>query len=158
MQLSLRISLIKGVPDPLLRRLEQHIKGERKKEKPKDQTEISWKRGILEIVAPPASKELKGAGPTHPKSLRNRYYSNVSREKRKKEAKDTLISSILEPESSSREYRKHLTMLNQQIYEMDLLTFAKCQGRIKIPRFYGPYLLYYAYLSPESLTFGLASK
>jgi hypothetical protein len=33
--------------------------GERKKEKPKDQIEISWKPEIIEIDALPASKELK---------------------------------------------------------------------------------------------------
>jgi hypothetical protein len=34
------------------------------------------------------------------------YYSNVSRGKRKKETEDVLIPSILEPEGSSKEYRK----------------------------------------------------
>jgi hypothetical protein len=34
-------------------------RGKRKKEKPKDETEISWKPEIIEIDAPPVSKELK---------------------------------------------------------------------------------------------------
>ena len=35
------------------------------------------------------------------------YYSNVSRGKRKKQDHDGLITSILEPDGSSREYRKN---------------------------------------------------
>ena len=34
-------------------------RGKRKKEKPQDETEISWKPEVIEIEAPPVSKELK---------------------------------------------------------------------------------------------------
>jgi len=34
-------------------------RGKRKKEKPKEETEISWKPEVIEIEAPPVSKELK---------------------------------------------------------------------------------------------------
>jgi hypothetical protein len=54
------------------------------------------------------------------------YYSNVSRGKRKKETEDVLIPSILEPEGSSKEYRKDWVRLIQKIYEVDPLTCPKC--------------------------------
>ena len=63
------------------------------------------------------------------------YYSNVSRGKRKKETEDVLIPSILEPEGSSKEYRKNWARLIQKIYEVDPLTCPKCQGRMKIISF-----------------------
>jgi hypothetical protein len=34
-------------------------RGKRKKEEPKEETEISWKPEVIEIEAPPVSKELK---------------------------------------------------------------------------------------------------
>lgn len=34
-------------------------RGKRKKEKPKEETEVSWKPEVIEIEAPPVSKELK---------------------------------------------------------------------------------------------------
>jgi hypothetical protein len=63
------------------------------------------------------------------------YYSNVSRGKRKREDQDDLIPSILEPEGSSREYRKNWARLIQKIYEVDPLTCPKCQGRMRIIAF-----------------------
>ena len=56
------------------------------------------------------------------------YYSNVARGKRKKAEEDELIPSILEPEGSSREYRKNWARLIQKIYEVDPLTCPKCSG------------------------------
>jgi hypothetical protein len=60
------------------------------------------------------------------------YYSNVSRGRRKKEGQDGLMSSILEPEGSSKEYRKNWARLIQKIYEIDPLTCPKCSGRMKV--------------------------
>lgn len=34
-------------------------RGKRKKEEPKEETEISWKPEVIEIEAPPVSKDLK---------------------------------------------------------------------------------------------------
>ena len=47
------------------------------------------------------------------------FYSNVSRGKRKKQDQDELISSILEPEGSSKEYRKNWARLIQKIYPVE---------------------------------------
>ncbi len=62
------------------------------------------------------------------------YFSNVSRGKRKKNARDGLIPSILEPvedpnfsgDGSSREYRRNWARLIQKIYEVDPLTCRRC--------------------------------
>ncbi len=62
------------------------------------------------------------------------YLSNVSRGKRKKNARDGLIPSILEPvedpnfsgDGSSREYRRNWARLIQKIYEVDPLTCRRC--------------------------------
>jgi hypothetical protein len=63
------------------------------------------------------------------------YYSNVSRGKRKRDDQDDLIPSILEPEGTSREYRKNWARLIQKIYKVDPLTCPKCQGRMRIIAF-----------------------
>jgi hypothetical protein len=63
------------------------------------------------------------------------YYSSVSRGKRKSHDQDDLIPSILEPEGSSREYRKNWARLIQKIYEVDPLTCPRCQGRMRIIAF-----------------------
>ena len=63
------------------------------------------------------------------------YYSNVSRGKRKKQDQHEWIPCILEPEGSSKEYRKNWARLIQKIYEADPLTCPKCQGRMKIIAF-----------------------
>jgi len=63
------------------------------------------------------------------------YYSNVSRGKRKRQNRDEWIPCILEPEGSSKEYRKNWSRLIQKIYEVDPLTCPKCQGRMKIISF-----------------------
>ena len=63
------------------------------------------------------------------------YYSNVSRGKRKKSDQDELIPSTLEPDGSSKEYRKNWARLIQKIYEVDPLTCPKCQGRMRILAF-----------------------
>ena len=60
------------------------------------------------------------------------YYSNVSRGKRKIQDKDDAIPSILEPDGSSREFRKNWARLIQKIYEIDPLTCPKCSGKMKI--------------------------
>ena len=48
---------------------------------------------------------------------------------------DALVPSNLEPERSSKEYRKNWARLIQKIYEVDPLTCPKCQGRMKIISF-----------------------
>jgi len=63
------------------------------------------------------------------------YYSNVSRGKRKKNDHDELIPSILEPDGTSKEYRKNWARLVQKIYEVDPLTCPKCHGRMRIISF-----------------------
>ena len=59
-------------------------------------------------------------------------YSNVARGKRKKKGQDDLIDSILEPDGSSREYKRNWARLIQKIYEVDPLTCSKCQGRMRV--------------------------
>ena len=63
------------------------------------------------------------------------YYSNVSRGERKKQNQDEWIPCILEPEGSSKEYRKNWARLIQKIYEIDPLTCPKCQGPMRIIAF-----------------------
>ena len=63
------------------------------------------------------------------------FYSNVSRGKRKKQDQEEMISSILEPDGSSKENRKNWARLIQKIYEVDPLTCPKCQGRMRILAF-----------------------
>ena len=53
------------------------------------------------------------------------YYSNVSRGKRKKQDLDDIIPSILEPEGSSKAFRKNWARLIQKIYETDPLCCPK---------------------------------
>ncbi len=60
------------------------------------------------------------------------YYSNISRGKRKKENSDELIPSILEPDGSTKEYRKNWARLIQKIYETDPLCCPRCSGKMKV--------------------------
>ena len=60
------------------------------------------------------------------------YYSNVTQRKLKKEDQDGLIPCILEPDGSSKEYRKNWARLIQKIYEDDPPTCPKCLGKMKI--------------------------
>jgi len=60
------------------------------------------------------------------------YYSNVSRGKRKIQDKDEAIPSILEPDGSSREFRKNWARLIQKIYEVHPLTCPKCSVAMKV--------------------------
>jgi hypothetical protein len=59
----------------------------------------------------------------------------VSRGKLKKVKLDDLISSILEPEGSSKAFQKNWARLIQKIYEVDPLTCPKCRGKMKILSF-----------------------
>ena len=63
------------------------------------------------------------------------YYSNVSRGKRKKQDLDDIIPSIMEPEGSSKAFRKNWARLIQKIYEIDPLCCPKCSGKMKILSF-----------------------
>jgi len=58
-----------------------------------------------------------GLAPTKGEQLVRYYghYSNVSRGKRKKEDRDELIPSILEPDGSSKEFRRNWARLIQKI-------------------------------------------
>ena len=68
------------------------------------------------------------------------HYSNVSRGKRKKHDQDNLIPSILEPDRSSKEYRKNWARLIQKIAacpgldpgKLIPLTCPKCSGVMKV--------------------------
>ena len=55
-----------------------------------------------------------------------------SRGKRKKENSDELIPSILEPDGSTKEYRKNWARLIQKIYETDPLCCPRCSGKMKV--------------------------
>ena len=48
---------------------------------------------------------------------------------------DEWTPCILEPEGSSKEYRKNWARLIQKIYEIDPLTCPKCQGQMRIIAF-----------------------
>jgi hypothetical protein len=63
------------------------------------------------------------------------YYSNVSRGNRKRQNQDEWIPCILQPEESSREYRKNWARLIQKIYEVDPLTCPKCHGPMRVISF-----------------------
>ena len=60
------------------------------------------------------------------------YYSNVSRGRRKKSDQDGLVPCILQPEESSKGYRKNWARLIQKIYEVDPLACPRCKGEIRI--------------------------
>ena len=47
------------------------------------------------------------------------FYSNVMRDKRKKNEQDKLILSILEPDGSCWEYKRNRVRLIKKIYEVD---------------------------------------
>ena len=74
-----------------------------------------------------------------------RYYGfyspahrGMARGKRKKRDSDELISSILEPDKSSKEYKRNWARFIQKIYEVDPLVCPKCSGKMKvIPRVAG---------------------
>jgi hypothetical protein len=57
------------------------------------------------------------------------FYSNVSRGKRKKQDLDDIIPSILEPEGSSKAFRKNWARLIQKTHETD--PFAVLSAREK---------------------------
>ncbi len=56
----------------------------------------------------------------------------LSRGKRKKGNSGELTPSILEPDGSTKEYRKDWTRLIQKIYEVDPLTCPKRSGKMKV--------------------------
>ncbi len=63
------------------------------------------------------------------------FYSNVSRGRRKKQDQDDIIPSILEPDGSSKTYKKNWARLIQKIYKVDPLTCPKCSGSMRILSF-----------------------
>jgi hypothetical protein len=62
------------------------------------------------------------------------YYGNVSRGKRNEKESDA-VPCVLEPDKSSKEYRKNWARLIQKIYEVDPLTCPKCRGTMRIISF-----------------------
>jgi hypothetical protein len=60
------------------------------------------------------------------------YYSNVSRGRRKNHAKDNPIPCILEPELTSKAFRKDWARLIQKIYEVDPLLCPRCNGSMYV--------------------------
>ncbi len=63
------------------------------------------------------------------------HYSNVARGKLKKQDQEDLIPHILEPDESSKEFRKSWARLIQKIYEEDPLTCPKCSGAMRVISF-----------------------
>ncbi len=63
------------------------------------------------------------------------YYSNVSREKRKKADIDDKVPCILEPELTDKAFRRNWARLIQKIYEVNPLICPKCQGRMRVVSF-----------------------
>jgi len=59
-------------------------------------------------------------------------YSNVCRGRRQKATQDGLIPCILESDEHSRSCRKNRAKLIQKIYDVDPLTYSKCQGQMRI--------------------------
>ena len=60
------------------------------------------------------------------------YYSNVCRGKRRKENQDALIPCIMEPDGSTKKFRKSWARLIQKIYKGDPLLCPKCRGQMRI--------------------------
>ena len=58
------------------------------------------------------------------------HYSNVSRGRRKKAQTDDQTPYILEPKLTDKAFRRNWSRLIQEIYEVDPLTCAKCQGPV----------------------------
>ena len=63
------------------------------------------------------------------------YYSNVCRGQRKKANEEGLVPCILQPEESSKGYRKNWARLIQRIYEVDPLACPRCKGEMRIIAF-----------------------
>ncbi len=65
------------------------------------------------------------------------YYSNVCRGQRKKANEEGLVPCILQPEESSKGYRKNWARLIQKIYEVDPLACPRCKGEMRVLSFIG---------------------
>jgi hypothetical protein len=63
------------------------------------------------------------------------WYSNVTRGKRQKRAKDTAVPYIIESDRSPAACRKGWARLIQKIYEVDPLICPKCRGTMRIISF-----------------------
>jgi len=63
------------------------------------------------------------------------HYSNVSRGRRKKAQTDDQTPYILEPKLTDMAFRRNWSRLIQEIYEVDPLTCAKCQGQMRVITF-----------------------
>jgi hypothetical protein len=63
------------------------------------------------------------------------YCSNVSRGRRKNSDQDALVPCILQPEESSKGYRKNWARLIQKIYEVDPLACPRCKDEMRIMAF-----------------------
>jgi hypothetical protein len=65
------------------------------------------------------------------------YYSNRARGDRKKTGKDDEVPALMEPEVSSKEFRRRWAQLIQKVYSVDPLVCPRCQGVMKIISFIG---------------------
>jgi hypothetical protein len=63
------------------------------------------------------------------------FYSNKSRGLRKKAGIDDQVPALIEPEISSKEFRKNWARLIQKIYHVNPLVCSKCFGSMKITSF-----------------------
>jgi hypothetical protein len=63
------------------------------------------------------------------------YYSNVSRGRRKNSDHEALVPCILQPDESSKRYRKNWARLIQKIYDIDPLACPRCKGEMRIIAF-----------------------
>ena len=64
-----------------------------------------------------------------------RFYSNVTRGKRKEADTDDRIPCIQESDLSDMTFRKNWACLIQKIYEVDPLICPKCSGEIRVIAF-----------------------
>lgn len=58
--------------------------------------------------------------------------SGISRGRRKNNDQDELIPSILEPDGTSKAYRRNWARLIQKIYELDPLTCPRCTSQMRV--------------------------
>ena len=63
------------------------------------------------------------------------HYSNVSRRNNKKAQTDDQTPYILEPKLTDKAFRRNWSRLIQEIYKVDPLTCAKCQGQMRVIAF-----------------------
>jgi hypothetical protein len=63
------------------------------------------------------------------------YLSNSARRRRRKKDEHNPISTVLEPEISSQQFRKNWARLIQKVFEVDPLVCLHCQRRLRVVSF-----------------------